>query len=134
LNITAFSKTSRDLIFQEIRIYLWHISNLIFGLFRHVILLRLWCNEKKVLKKRLKFINKCFWRNLSTFSNYRIWCTVGETNGQHTSFYKKCCPLISLFPIGLTRRVLPIGLTCPIFLIWCMYFLETYTQFFDSLL
>jgi hypothetical protein len=27
-----------------------HIPNLIFGLFRHVILFGLWCNEKKVLK------------------------------------------------------------------------------------
>jgi hypothetical protein len=33
--------------------------------------------------------------------------TVGETNGHHTSFSKKCCPLVSLLPIGITR----IGLT-----------------------
>jgi hypothetical protein len=41
----------------------------------HVILIGLCCNEKKVLKS-LKFINNIFWRDLRTFSNYRILCTV----------------------------------------------------------
>ena len=67
--IKSRTKTSRDLIFQEIRINLWHIPNLIFELFRLVILFLLWCNKKKALKRSKKTLEFC-WRNLKTFSNY----------------------------------------------------------------
>jgi hypothetical protein len=52
---------SGDLIFQEIRIHLGDIPNLIFELFRHVILFGLWCNEKKALKTFEDYPRSCFY-------------------------------------------------------------------------
>jgi hypothetical protein len=53
-------------------------------------------SEKFVIKSQHAFLPNSTYPLKAHYKNYDKVDTVGETNGQHTSFSKKCCPLVTI--------------------------------------